>query len=63
VLLFSAFAVDVYRNIWPLAKYAEDPADTREGPLLWVRLGLLMITAMIIPLFSPRKYVPVNHEV
>ncbi|KAL9711361.1 hypothetical protein Ac2012v2_005906 [Leucoagaricus gongylophorus] len=62
VLLFSAFAVDVYRNIWPLAKYAEDPADTREGPLLWVRLGLLMITAMIIPLFSPRKYVPVNHE-
>jgi len=63
VLLFSALTVDVYRNIWPLVKYAEDPADAGEGPLLWVRFGLLMITAIIIPLFSPRRYVPVNPEV
>ena len=63
VLLLSALTVDVYRNIWPLVKYAGDPADAGEGPLLWVRFGLLMITAIIIPLFSPRKYVPVNPEV
>jgi hypothetical protein len=55
--------VNAYRNIGPLAMYDGIPADIREGMLLWIRIALLFITAVIIPLFSPRKYVPVNPKV
>lgn len=61
-LLFGALAANAYRNIWPLAKYAGVPADAGEGPFLWIKISLLVITAVVIPLFSPRRYVPVNPE-
>lgn len=63
MLLFSSLLVNAYRNIWPLATYTEVPADIHDGPFLWVKIVLLLITAVIIPLFSPRKYTPVNPEV
>ncbi|KJA20178.1 hypothetical protein HYPSUDRAFT_204055 [Hypholoma sublateritium FD-334 SS-4] len=35
-------------------------ADIEEGSILFVKIGILFITAIIIPLFIPRRYVPVD---
>lgn len=37
--------------------------DISEGPLLWVKLGLLTLVAVVIPLFIPRQYIPVDLKV
>lgn len=52
--------MDCKRNLWPLATYSESPADTDDGPLVLVRVVLLFMSAVVIPLFCPRKYIPVN---
>ncbi|KAF9449105.1 multidrug resistance-associated ABC transporter [Macrolepiota fuliginosa MF-IS2] len=62
LLLFSSLLVNVYRNIWPLAIYGGVPMDINDGIFMWGKLVLLTITAVGIPLFSPRKYEPVNPE-
>ncbi|KAF9040099.1 P-loop containing nucleoside triphosphate hydrolase protein [Panaeolus papilionaceus] len=38
------------------------PKDGSEGGLLWVEIGILFVVAIVIPLFIPRRYVPVNPE-
>ena len=62
-VLIIALAVYVYRDIWPLATYTENPVDESEGSLLWIKLAVLFITAVIIPLVVPRQYVPVDPKV
>ena len=62
-VLFIALVVYVYRDIWPLAIYTEDPVDESEGALLWAKLVVLFTTAVIIPLVVPRQYVPVDPKV
>lgn len=37
--------------------------DIPEGLLLWVKLGLLTLVAVVIPLFIPRQYIPVDPKV
>ncbi|KAF8955959.1 ABC transporter type 1, transmembrane domain-containing protein [Flammula alnicola] len=36
------------------------PADIAEGKILIVKIGVLAFTAVVIPLFIPRRYVPVD---
>ncbi|KAF9449128.1 multidrug resistance-associated ABC transporter [Macrolepiota fuliginosa MF-IS2] len=60
LLLFGSLLVNVYRNVWPLATYSRAPADTSDGPLIWVELVLLTFVAVIIPLSSPRQYKPID---
>lgn len=62
-VLFTALVVYVYRDIWPLATYTENPVDRSEGALLWTKLLVLFTTAAIIPLVVPRQYVPVDPKV
>ena len=62
-VLFTALAVYVYRDIWPLATYTDNPVDGSEGALLWTKVIVLFITAVIIPLVVPRQYVPVDPKV
>ena len=62
-VLFIALVVYVYRDIWPLATYTENPVDGSEGALLWTKLVVLFTTAVIIPLVIPRQYVPVDPKV
>jgi hypothetical protein len=62
-VLFVALAVYVYRDIWPLATYTENPVDASEGMLLWTKLIALFTTAVVIPLLVPRQYVPVDPKV
>jgi len=63
LVLLTTFGVYAYRDIWPLATYLHGPVDISEGPLLWVKLGLLTLVAVVIPLFIPRQYIPVDPKV
>ena len=62
-VLFIAFVTYVYRDVWPLATYTENPVDGSEGALLWTKLVVLFTTAAVIPLIVPRQYVPVDPKV
>jgi len=57
------FFVYVYRDLWPLATYTQKPADEAEGGVLWAKISILAVTAVFIPLFVPRRYVPVDPKV
>ena len=63
LVLFSTLVVYLYRDIWPLATYSEQPADIEEGGILFVKIGILFITAAVVPLFIPRRYIPVDPKV
>jgi hypothetical protein len=59
-VLFTAFAVYTYRDVWPLATYGHGPVDIAEGSLLWAKLAVLTVAAVIIPLLIPRQYIPID---
>ena len=56
----SALGVYAYRDLWPLAKYNGRPADAAEGSVLWIKIALLAFTPVFVPLFVPRKYIPLD---
>ena len=60
IILVATFALYVYRDLWPLATFNLEPLDEKEGTLLWVKVILLSLTAVIIPLVTPRVYTPVD---
>ena len=53
----------IYRDVYPLATLDKTPTDSAEGPLLYAKLALLTIAAVVVPSFVPRKYVPLNAKV
>ncbi|KAI0068112.1 P-loop containing nucleoside triphosphate hydrolase protein [Artomyces pyxidatus] len=57
-ILLATFAVYAYRDIWPLATYTLVPADQHEGLILWAKIVVLGFAAVIVPIFSPRQYIP-----
>ncbi|KAJ7688653.1 hypothetical protein B0H14DRAFT_3101122 [Mycena olivaceomarginata] len=59
-VLFIVFCVYVYRDLIPLATFTGVPADLGEGRKLWAKIGLLFTTAVVIPLFTPQQYIPVD---
>ncbi|KAJ7274255.1 P-loop containing nucleoside triphosphate hydrolase protein [Mycena rebaudengoi] len=59
-VLFAAFAVYAYRDVFPLATFTRVPEDLNEGPILWAKLSLLFVTAVVVPLFTPCQYIPVD---
>ena len=62
-ILFATFAVYFYRDIWPLCTFTLTPADINEGPFVWARIAVLTVAAIVVPLFVPRQYVPVDPKV
>ena len=62
-ILAVTWGVYVYRDVWPLATVDLVPADASEGSLLWIQVGLLTVSGIVIPLFSPRKHLPVDAKV
>jgi hypothetical protein len=62
-LLLGTFSVYAYRNIWPLLTFTLSPADSYEGALLWVKIGLLAFAAIAVPLLVPRQYIPIDPKV
>ncbi|VDB86203.1 unnamed protein product [Peniophora sp. CBMAI 1063] len=61
LILLTGFAVYAYRNVWPLMTYTLNPVDS-EGALLWVKITLLGVAGIVIPLITPRRYIPVDPE-
>ena len=57
VLVWSAY---VYRDVYPLATLDTTPTDIAEGPFLYAKFTLLTTAAILVPIFVPRKYVPLN---
>ncbi|KAJ7926965.1 hypothetical protein B0H13DRAFT_1971667 [Mycena leptocephala] len=53
-------AVYIYRDFYPLATFTRLPIDTEEGGLLWLKIALLFVVAVILPLISPRPYIPID---
>jgi hypothetical protein len=49
-----------YRNLLPLATWTELPLDRGEGSMLWAKVALLVLNAVVVPLFIPRRYIPLN---
>ncbi|KAJ6559886.1 P-loop containing nucleoside triphosphate hydrolase protein [Mycena capillaripes] len=61
LILAVAFGVFFYRDIFPFATYTWPQEDAAEGPiLLRAKLIILTLAAVIIPLVTPRAYVPVD---
>ncbi|KDR83119.1 hypothetical protein GALMADRAFT_238944 [Galerina marginata CBS 339.88] len=60
IILLSALTVYLYRDVWPLATFTKVPMDLSEGRLLWAKLAVLTFTALVVPLFIPRQYVPID---
>ncbi|KAJ6590816.1 P-loop containing nucleoside triphosphate hydrolase protein [Mycena sp. CBHHK59/15] len=59
-VLLAAFCVYAYRDILPLATFTWVPEDLAEGPKLWAKIALLFISGVVIPLLTPRQYIPVD---
>ncbi|KAF8513334.1 P-loop containing nucleoside triphosphate hydrolase protein [Hysterangium stoloniferum] len=58
--MFIIASVYIYRDVFPLATFTRRPVDENKGWLLWSRLALVALTGLVIPLFIPRSYVPVD---
>ncbi|KIK54607.1 hypothetical protein GYMLUDRAFT_48525 [Collybiopsis luxurians FD-317 M1] len=63
-ILLVALAVYGIRDVYPLATYSKRPSSLDSDDsglipkLLWVKIGLLALTSVVIPLISPRIWVP-----
>jgi hypothetical protein len=63
VVLLVTFLVYVYRDLFPLMTFTEKPEDLYEGELLWAKVAVLAVVGVIIPLVSPRQYIPFDPAV
>jgi len=59
-VLLITFAVYFYRDVFPLATLDWPVQDAVQGKLLWAKVSLLTLAAIVIPLVVPRMYVPVD---
>ncbi|CAK5284005.1 unnamed protein product [Mycena citricolor] len=59
LVILASLAVYVYRDIVPLATFTLVPRDA-DSPILWATITLLFATGVVIPLFTPRQYIPVD---
>jgi hypothetical protein len=59
-LLFVISGVYTYRDVWPLMTFTLHPKDRKEGWLIWAKLAASVVGGVIVPLFTPRRYVPID---
>ncbi|PBK77153.1 hypothetical protein ARMSODRAFT_949046 [Armillaria solidipes] len=59
VVLLAAFGVYFYRNLFPLLTYTL-PMQDPESSILWAKIVLLGVVAVLVPLIMPRAYIPVD---
>ncbi|KAJ7175766.1 multidrug resistance-associated ABC transporter [Mycena filopes] len=62
VVLLVSLCSYVYRDILPFATFTLAPKDLAQGWLLWAKISILAIAGVVIPLTSPRQYIPVDPE-
>ena len=59
LLLLVAWGVYIWRDIWPLATFHLEPLDPPTW-VTWTIISLLSVVGVLIPLFIPHQYVPVD---
>ncbi|PBK69165.1 hypothetical protein ARMSODRAFT_1019154 [Armillaria solidipes] len=59
VVLLAAFGVYFYRDLFPLLTYTL-PMQDPESSILWAKIVLLDVVAVLVPLVMPRAYIPVD---
>ena len=62
-ILLAPWTLYVYRDVCPLCTFSLTPMDQAEGWLLWVKIALLTMAAVVIPLIMPRHHIPIDPEV
>ncbi|KIY46182.1 P-loop containing nucleoside triphosphate hydrolase protein [Fistulina hepatica ATCC 64428] len=62
LILLVTFGVYFWRDVFPLATYKWNIADPTHAGILWAKVIVLSITAIIIPLVVPRQYVPFDPD-
>ncbi|KAK7681762.1 hypothetical protein QCA50_015109 [Cerrena zonata] len=62
VVVLIPLAVYGYRDLWPLVTYDLSPADGVEGETLWYKIACMIFAAVLLPLFAPRQYIPIDPE-
>jgi hypothetical protein len=63
IVLLISWAVFAYRDIWPLCTFTLRPLDIKEGWIIWAKVALLTLAAIVVPVFIPQSYVPVDATV
>ncbi|KAF7365323.1 hypothetical protein MVEN_00404300 [Mycena venus] len=61
-ILLVSFGSYVFRDLLPLATFTLVPQDLAQGRLLWAKILVLAVAAVVIPLSTPRSYVPMDPE-
>ncbi|KAG8799884.1 hypothetical protein FRC16_004194 [Serendipita sp. 398] len=59
ILFSSALFVYLYRDVWPLATFTLHPVDPHHWTT-WTSIALLVLVAVIVPIFMPHEYVPID---
>jgi len=62
LLLLVAWGAYLWRDIWPLATFHLEPLDPQTW-VTWTIIGLLSVVGVLVPLFIPHQYAPVDPEV
>lgn len=63
IVLCVTCVVYGYIDLFPLATTIKMPPALCKGWLLWLELALLGVAGILIPLLTPREYVPVDPKV
>ena len=63
LVLLAVFGVYAYRDVWPLATFTLRPADAPEGLILWFKVVIASLVAVIEPVLEPYPYIPVDPNV
>lgn len=63
MLLVVMFAIYCYRDIWPAMTFTLSPLDSSGGWLTWSRVVLVSFLAVLLPLITPREYIPLDPQV
>ena len=63
LVVLSAVAVYINRDVWPLITFSLLPLDSAEGALLWTKLALAVLSGVVLPLIEPYPYIPVDPSV
>ena len=63
LVLLAPWVLYAYRDLWPLCTFTVVPVDAAEGAMMWARVALLTLAAVVVPLFGPRQFIPIDPEV
>ncbi|KAI0322566.1 hypothetical protein OF83DRAFT_1161116 [Amylostereum chailletii] len=61
IILFINLAVYAYRDLWPLATFHLVSKDLYDR-WIWEKIAILFLTAVVLPLSTPREYVPFDSK-